>query len=529
MFNNKENISNLLVLYQPYDDDNLLVEEVEETVNPEYVDYCYLNEQVEMTPPDEPNPYAFVEDVEEEVEYEYDDKEPILANIVKMYKCPNCDFATETVKNFVEHHNSHLEQSYAPQQDQPTTISPDNIIVQYPQEIQSNSNDDNKQMFLCGQCYSVFETMDLCREHMIEFHKFESIVQSEIETTTSNMIEQTSSQGNDDENVESSLTDNEEIEDKEDEPTDSMTINSEEEIPKPISLQELKIKLTKTFILRCSVQGCIYKFETAEKRDKHFECHVSLTEPDKIRNFKCYECASEYKRWRECTHHMWKEHKIDIDLLKCPVCDYKSMTSVFIYRHMQIHGSSKGYVCSYCSKKFMQSAQLKNHVLIHTKDKNSNQSRWYSQKTCEICGHLFCNSRTLSKHIKAVHNKIKPFICNVCGYKSARKSTWQIHMNQHTGDKPYECKVCDFRARDPACMARHALLHTHNNPYKCNYCTFQSVQSIALKRHVKSTHPTHYYIIKCDQCAFISVNEDILERHIADHKSGLIPDDGKFV
>lgn len=58
--------------------------------------------------------------------------------------------------------------------------------------------------------------------------------------------------------------------------------------------------------------------------------------------------------------------------------------------------------------------------------KETETSRWYSQKTCEICTRKFSNSKTLSKHVKAVHNKIKPFICNVCGRKSARKSTWIV-------------------------------------------------------------------------------------------------------
>lgn len=39
--------------------------------------------------------------------------------------------------------------------------------------------------------------------------------------------------------------------------------------------------------------------------------------------------------------------------------------------------------------------------------------RWYTVKTCEICKQTFKNSKTLSKHIKVVHHKIKSFICKL--------------------------------------------------------------------------------------------------------------------
>lgn len=61
--------------------------------------------------------------------------------------------------------------------------------------------------------------------------------------------------------------------------------------------------------------------------------------------------------------------------------------------------------------------------------KPNNLARWYSEKICEICNNVFSNAKTLSKHVKTVHNKIKPFICTVCGHKCARKSTLQVLYN----------------------------------------------------------------------------------------------------
>lgn len=122
----------------------------------------------------------------------------------------------------------------------------------------------------------------------------------------------------------------------------------------------------------------------------HEKCHVSI-DLDQVRLFKCLECASESKLWRDCTSHMWKEHKIDIDLLKCPFCSFKAVFAgkwdnapkqpyhcldifklwnhdvylfnftVKVYRHLQIHDQLKGFLCSLCPKSFEQFNQLRKY------------------------------------------------------------------------------------------------------------------------------------------------------------------------
>lgn len=149
--------------------------------------------------------------------------------------------------------------------------------------------------------------------------------------------------------------------------------------------------------------------------------------PDRVKSFRCYECQSDFQNWRCCSSHMWTEHAIDIDLLKCPICTFKAGLSVLMFRHLQIHTPTKGFACSDCPLTFKLFSQLRVHAITHIeKNVDGTQMRWYSQKKCDICGNIFSNSKILSKHIKAVHNKIKPFICNVCGHKSARKSSWLV-------------------------------------------------------------------------------------------------------
>lgn len=74
------------------------------------------------------------------------------------------------------------------------------------------------------------------------------------------------------------------------------------------------------------MNGCVYQFEDNEKQQRHEKCHV-LNDAEQIRQFKCLECNVKLKMWRDLTAHMWKDHKIDIDLLKCPCCSFKATLS----------------------------------------------------------------------------------------------------------------------------------------------------------------------------------------------------------
>lgn len=133
---------------------------------------------------------------------------------------------------------------------------------------------------------------------------------------------------------------------------------------------------------------------------------------------------------------------------------------VKLLTHMRVHSETREYECSECRKCFKQASQLRNHRVMHLDRKTLEVTRWYTSKKCDICGKTYANSKCLKNHIQAVHSKLRPYVCNVCGHASARKAMLQMHYRQHTGDKPFSCDMCKYKTGDHNTLRRHVMQHT---------------------------------------------------------------------
>ena len=84
---------------------------------------------------------------------------------------------------------------------------------------------------------------------------------------------------------------------------------------------------------------------------------------------------------------------------------------------------------------------------------------------CNICDYRAARNANLIKHIKSVHEGIKPgfkynhvdfetgeaifvkpFKCHICSYDTVNKTHLKRHVETvHEGIKPFKCKLCDVR------------------------------------------------------------------------------------
>ena len=62
----------------------------------------------------------------------------------------------------------------------------------------------------------------------------------------------------------------------------------------------------------------------------------------------------------------------------------------------------------------------------------------------------------MEKHVKAVHEKIKPVACEFCDYKCTTKDTLARHMwHKHEREPRFNCRMCDAK------YMKRTLLETH--------------------------------------------------------------------
>lgn len=152
-------------------------------------------------------------------------------------------------------------------------------------------------------------------------------------------------------------------------------------------------------------------------------------------------------------------------------------------------------------------------------DKRKHRS--FRSGECDICHRYFSDKRMLRVHKDTVHNKLRPYLCNYCGYAASCRSTLKMHIRQHTGEKPFACEMCDYRTADHNSLRRHKMRHSGEKPYKCPFCPYACIQSSTYKTHLKNRHPglDEGLMFCCDQCSFRTIKKENYITHVADHKN----------
>ncbi|EFA00438.1 oocyte zinc finger protein XlCOF6 [Tribolium castaneum] len=410
------------------------------------------------------------------------DKEKSFENFytqVQANKCKLCSFLCESVEDITAHINlKHGKEVQVPQTNgvlPPNGTKMTSIL---------NVNKDRKKytLYICSDCGSGYSNKEDLKQHMITQHK---------------MVQATSAAPTSPDKV----------------PPDKPDV----EIPEKRSSRAISASLLKKQKslrkIKCSIKGCPLRFDKEESRKRHEDCHVDQHK----KQFMCPVCKSKFSIWRICSTHMWKCHSIDLGLLTCPMCnEFKSYSSVRVMNHMAIHNEEKPFVCTSCGKAFKQLNQLRNHEIIHKAPDEVPDS--FTTKQCEFCDRFFANSKCLKKHIKFVHDKFKPFICNICGHQTARKEMLQLHHRQHTGDKPFHCSYCEYKTGDRNCLRKHTMRHFGAAKYSCPYCDYQSIQTSAYKIHLANKHPGKEGTYACTLCKYTTINCSSYLAHVKCHE-----------
>jgi len=96
----------------------------------------------------------------------------------------------------------------------------------------------------------------------------------------------------------------------------------------------------------------------------------------------------------------------------------------------------------------------------------------------------------LIRHIRTVHDDIKPFKCKICSNRFEYPSALKFHIRAvHDKVKSHQCDHCEMSFSYADVLRKHIQsIHEKVKSYKCEYCKKSFSLNMALKRHVVKIH-----------------------------------------
>ncbi|XP_054744915.1 zinc finger protein 91-like [Anastrepha obliqua] len=217
------------------------------------------------------------------------------------------------------------------------------------------------------------------------------------------------------------------------------------------------------------IKKCVPDAEVGSIDDKYF----------------CSDCSLHFQRPGNYRIHMKKRHGMALEPLTCSQCPRTFKTIFDLNFHINKHrplSEKRIFPCPQCDRKF----QTKGYV---------------------------------ARHVKFVHEDIRPFICEECGEGTRTEATLREHMLTHTDLAPFECEICKKGFKNRARLKKHMDIHS-TSKHICSECGLKLNSRVTLNLHmlVHSDVMRH----KCDYCGRAFKRAKTLKNHLILH-SGLKP------
>ncbi|XP_050093403.1 zinc finger protein 1 homolog [Anopheles aquasalis] len=228
--------------------------------------------------------------------------------------------------------------------------------------------------------------------------------------------------------------------------------------------------------------------------------HLKELHLDKI--FMCNPCDRVFVDEETYNTHE-RYHSLDRCCF-CTICEKGFGNPRCLIDHIRSHEYS--CICPSCGVKMDDYNKLRIHMKIHEKIKPF---------ACNLCPSRFHTQANLKAHLKR-HENGRNFPCEVCGKRLSTNSNLKNHRRMvHMGEKNFRCKICCMRIGTKRQMAQHMITHTGERPHACMFCDRRYGALNDLKDHLRIHLGDNIY--QCDRCeaSFRLIRE--LRQHYAVH------------
>ncbi|KAI8499665.1 hypothetical protein Bbelb_227160, partial [Branchiostoma belcheri] len=185
---------------------------------------------------------------------------------------------------------------------------------------------------------------------------------------------------------------------------------------------------------------------------------------------------------------------------QCPHCDYTSVHSTTMKRHMFRHTGEKPFACSLCNYTTSRKYCLVNHMdMQHYTSKLVKQMEQHIRShtvegpfKCPECSFLATERSELFLHIET-HER---FSCHDCGYRAATRDdcssldeSIQLGETSDNEKVSLECRRCSYCTTDRSHFQEHIIkVHGKAGRFTCEVCGFWAASHSRLQKHMKKLH-----------------------------------------
>lgn len=162
---------------------------------------------------------------------------------------------------------------------------------------------------------------------------------------------------------------------------------------------------------------CGLRFQSPTTFEQH-ECRGCLIRKEPKRTISCDHCQAELKNEQNLKRHVSVVHGVR-QPFGCPQCSASFSSRGSLKIHQQsVHGmqDTTSYLAGDTSNRRIRNGPTKKI------------EKTYS---CPLCPDTFKWKGNLKRHRQLVHEKIKPFTCNICKAKFGTKSNMRVHLITH--------------------------------------------------------------------------------------------------
>ena len=179
---------------------------------------------------------------------------------------------------------------------------------------------------------------------------------------------------------------------------------------------------------------------TNHLQEKESPLYIEIMERINIKKFICTVCGRDFNTNLSLEHHMIGTHNSHANQVNCDQCGkfFKSFDTLGKHKRDIHEKSFKAHLCVDCGKILKSKGDLVDHIQRHHSDEKF---------PCQDCGKTFKTNKDLLKHIRRNHTKRENAeACDQCEMKFFDVEALRNHVsNVHDKIKPWHCEVCQLK------------------------------------------------------------------------------------